>query len=260
MNVPEMRRRMLGGEVMIGFGVRLARSTEIASVARACGFDWLFVDMEHSAISIDLATQICVAANDAGLVSIVRPPGKDPTICSRLLDNGAGGLLVPHVDGPEEIQPIVDACKFMPIGRRSYGGALPQLDYEILPQPEHMRLANERSMIMPMIESPKAVANAEAIAAIPGVDVLSFSTNDLAIEMGIPGELGHPRIEEAYKSVIAPCKKHGKAAGVGGIAERKLLERYLPLGFTQIQIGSDMAFVTGGARDRRAMLREIVGR
>jgi 2-keto-3-deoxy-L-rhamnonate aldolase RhmA len=260
MDVPEMRRRMLAGECMIGFSVRLARSTEIASVARACGYDWLMVDMEHAAIDVDLATRICLAANEAGLVSIVRPPGHDPTICSRLLDGGAGGLLVPHVDRPEDIRPILDHCKFAPVGRRSYGGPLAQLDYASLPHRQHMEAANVRSMIIAMVESPTSVANAEAIAALEGVDMLSFGTHDLTLEMGIPGELADPRVEEAYRAVIAACRKHGKSAGVGGIADRALLERYLPLGFTSIGIASDLGLVLAGGRAQRAMLRQIVGR
>lgn len=260
MDVPEMRRRMAAGEVTIGFAVRLARSGEIASVARACGYDWLLVDMEHGALDVDLASRICLAANEAGLVSIVRPPGHDPTVCSRLLDGGAGGLLVPHVDRPEDIRPILDACKFAPVGNRSYGGPLAQLDYASLPHREHMRLANERSMIIAMVESPASVANAEAIAALDGIDMLSFGTHDLTLAMGIPGELGHPRVEEAYRTVIAACKQHGKSAGVGGITERALLERYLPLGFTSIGIASDLGLVLSGARAQRALMREIVGR
>lgn len=260
MDVPEMRRRMAAGACLIGFSVRLARSPEIASVARACGYDWLLVDMEHAAIDVDLATRICLAANEAGLVSIVRPPGHDPTICSRLLDGGAGGLLVPHVDQPEDIRPILGACKFAPIGARSYGGPLPQLAYASLPHAEHMRLANEHSMIVAMVESPEAVANAEAIAALDGVDMLSFGTHDLTLAMGIPGALDHPRVEEAYRSVIAACRKHGKAVGLGGVADRALLERYLPLGFTAVGIASDLGLVLAGARAQRAMLAELLGR
>lgn len=260
MDVPEMRRRMLAGECTIGFAVRLSRSPEIAAVARACGYDWLLVDMEHAAIDVDLATRMCLAANAEGLVSIVRPPGHDPTICSRLLDGGAGGLLVPHVDRPDDIRPILDACKFAPIGHRSYGGPLPQLGYASLPHREHMAAANARSLIIAMVESPTSVANAEAIAALEGVDMLSFGTHDLTLAMGIPGELDHPRVEEAYRTVIAACRVHGKSAGLGGIADRALLERYLPLGFTAISIASDLGLVLAGARAQRAMLRQIVGR
>lgn len=250
-----LKARMQAGDVVYGLGVRLARSTEIVSIAKATGFDWIFVDMEHSAISIDLGTQICCAAADAGLAAIVRVPGHEPTVASRLLDNGAGGIMVPHVDEPADILPIVRQCKFAPIGHRSYGGILPQLAYRSLPQPQHMAEANAASLIIPMIESPKAVENAAAIAAVPGVDLLNIGTNDLAIEMGLPGQLDHPRVAEAYKAVGDACKAHGKLGSFGGIGDVALLRRYLACGFNMVLAGSDLGFVVNGACDRLKALR-----
>lgn len=259
MHAGEMRARMQAGECLFGLGVRLARSAEIAAVAKACGFHWLFVDMEHSALSIDTATQMCVAALDAGLVPLVRIPGYEPTIASRLLDNGAGGIVIPHVDRPEQVLPVVERCRFPPTGRRSIGGPLPQLGYATRPAAEHMCLANERTLIIPMIESPEAIANAGAIAAIDGVDALLFGSNDLAIEMGIPGDLANPRIEAAFKSVIADAGKHDKVVALGGIYTKDLLERYLPLGFRAALLGSDLALVLAGGRDRVATAAKIAG-
>ncbi len=257
MNAAEMRTRMAGGEVMLGMGLRLARSTEIARIAKACGFDWLFVDMEHNGIGIDLACQVSVACLDTGLVPLVRVPGKEPTIASRLLDCGAGGIVVPHVDEPAEILPFVERCRFTPIGRRSVGGPLPQLDYQTLPAAEHMRLANERSLLCAMIESPQAVENAEAIIAIDGVDLLLFGSNDLAVEMGIPGDLANPRIAEAYRHVLAVAAKHGKSVGLGGVYTPELLGRYLPLGFRFVLLGSDLSLLMGAARERAAVGRKL---
>ena len=126
-----MRERMLAGETVFGLGVRLSRTGEIALVAKAAGFDWLFVDMEHNALSIDTAAQICLAAQAAGLPALVRVPGDDPLTAARLLDGGAAGIVVPHVDRPEQIAPLIERCRFPPKGRRSIGGPLPQLHYEL---------------------------------------------------------------------------------------------------------------------------------
>ncbi|MDF1586691.1 HpcH/HpaI aldolase family protein [Marinimicrococcus flavescens] len=259
MTVADMHARMRAGETFLGLGVRLARSTEVAQVAKACGFDWLFIDMEHCSLDPDMAAQMAMAAEGAGLLSLVRVPGHEPTIASRILDNGAGGIVVPHVDSPEEIRPIIERCKFAPVGRRSMGGALPQLGYGSLPAEEHMRATNANTMIVAMIESPKAVENAAAIAAMDGVDMLLVGSNDLAMEMGIPGDLGNPRMEEAYRRVIGAAQKAGKLAGLGGIYTAPLLERYLPLGFRLVLAGSDMSFVLAGGRERVALARGIAG-
>ena len=252
-----MRERMVAGEVLLGVGTRLARSTEIAALAAAAGLDWLFIDMEHNPISADLACELSVAAASAGVTPLVRVPGKDPTVASRLLDAGAGGIVVPHVDRPEEIMPFVERCRFAPQGRRSLGGVLPQLAYASLPASEAMSRANEETLICPMIESPEAVANARAIAAVPGVDMLLFGSNDLAIEMGIPGKLDSPRVGEAYRKVIADATAEGRVVGLGGVYSRELLERYLPLGFRFALLGSDLAFVLSGMRAQVAVARAI---
>ncbi len=255
-----MRERMQSGETVFGLGVRLARTGEIALLAKAAGFDWLFVDMEHNALSIDTAAQICLAAQAAGLPALVRIPGDDPSTAARLLDGGAAGIVVPHVDTPEQIAPIVERCRFPPRGRRSIGGPLPQLHYAALPAAEHMAKADARTLLVAMIESPKAVANAGAIAALAGVDALLFGSNDLALEMGIPGRLDDPRIETAYREVIAAARAHDKLVGLGGVYTAELLERYLPLGFRFALLGSDLALVLAGGRERVATARRIVER
>jgi 4-hydroxy-2-oxoheptanedioate aldolase len=258
MNGAEMRSRMAAGEVFGGLGLRLARSPEIAKIAKSLGFDWLFVDLEHNPLGIDLACQICVAALDAGLPPLVRVPGHEPTMAARLLDGGAAGIIVPHIEEPAEIEAFVERCRFAPQGHRSLGGLLPQLDYAALPAAEAMRLANERTLLCAMIESPKAVENAEAIAAVPGVDMLLFGTNDLAIEMGIPGQLDDARIEAAYRQVIAGATAQGKVVGLGGVYTKPLLERYLPLGFRFALLGSDLALLAKAAREQIAMARGFI--
>src|SRR3954452_1538202 len=90
MNGAEMRTAMAAGEgVLFGMGLRLARTSEIAKIGKSLGVDWLFVDMEHNPLGADVACQICVAALDAGCPALVRVPGHEATIASRLLDGGA---------------------------------------------------------------------------------------------------------------------------------------------------------------------------
>ncbi|MDW8370225.1 MAG: aldolase/citrate lyase family protein [Geminicoccaceae bacterium] len=258
MDAAEMRERMRAGETLFGLGVRLSRSGEIAAVAKACGIDWLFVDMEHNPLSIDTAAQICLAAQAAGLPALVRIPGDDPLAAARLLDGGAAGIVVPHVDTAEQIRPVLDRCRFQPRGKRSIGGPLPQLGYAQLPAALHMAEADAQTLLVAMIESPKAVANAGAIAALDGVDALLIGTNDLALELGIAGELGHPRIEVAYRAVLEAASAAGKPVGLGGVYTADLLGRYLPLGFRFVLLGNDLAILLAGVRERLATARRIV--
>ena len=110
-----------------------------------------------------------------------------------------------------------------------------------------------------MIETPTAVANADAIAAVPGIDVLLMGTNDLCAEMGIHGQFGHDRVVEAYRALIAACKKHGKFAGIGGVYTEDLLPRYIEMGVRFVLAGQDGPFMMAAASARTAFMRKIFG-
>ena len=107
-----------------------------------------------------------------------------------------------------------------------------------------------------MVETPKGVANADAIAAVPGVDVVLIGTGDLTLELGISGEYRDPRVISAYETVIAACKKHGKWPGMGGVGSDDDMKRFIAMGMKMILAGGDLNFLLAGATRRAAMLRE----
>ncbi len=251
------KRRLAAGELALGMGLRQARTVDIATIAKTCGFDWVFIDMEHSSMDVDLASQLAMASLAAGVSPLVRVPGLEHYHSSRLLDNGAQGIVAPHVDTVEEAKRVASACRYPPVGHRSMAGAQPQLGFEMLPPGEATRIVNEEMLVTVMLESPKAIANADAIAQVKGVDALLIGTADLCAEMGMPGKLGDPKVEEAYRTVIAACKKHGKYPGMGGVYEPKLMEKYIGFGMRMILSGSDLSFMMAGARARTEFLRSV---
>ena len=251
------KQRLAAGELALGMGVRQARTVDIATVAKTSGFDWLFIDMEHSSMDVDVASQLAMASLAVGITPIVRVPGHEHYHASRLLDNGAQGIVAPHVDTVEEAKRIVSACRYPPLGHRSLAGAPPQLGFRSVPAAEAMPLVNAATLVTVMLETPKAIANADAIAQVPGVDVLLIGTNDLCAEMGIPGQFTDPRVEDAYRSVVAACARHGKHPGMGGVYEPKLMEKYIGMGMRFILGGSDLSFLMAGARARADVLRAV---
>lgn len=251
------KRRLASGQLAIGMGLRQARTVDIATIAKTCDYDWLFIDMEHSPLDVDMAAQISMAALPVGITPIVRVPGKEHHHASRLLDSGAQGIVVPHVDTPEEAERVVSHCKYPPVGHRSVMGAQPQFGFRSIPVGEAVKRVNDETLVVVMLKTPKAIANADAIAAVLGLDVLLIGTNDLCAEMGIPGQFADPRVEEAYGSVLAACRKHGKFPGMGGVYEPKLLEKYIGMGMRFILSGSDLSFLMAGARGRSSFLRGI---
>ena len=252
-----MRTKLEAGEVLASLNVVHWRGVNIAGIARECGFDWLFIDLEHNSMDLDAAAQICVAALPLGITPIVRVPPHDQFLATRILDNGAMGVVAPHVDTAEQARSVVQNCKFPPLGRRSFTGPLAQLGFATPPPHEVMEAVNRNTMVIVMLESRRAIGNAEQIAAVEGVDGIMIGTNDLAAEMGIPGQFAHPEIERAYAATIAACTRHGKFPGMGGIYDHGLMEKFIGLGVRFLLGGSDVALMMAAGRARTAFLKGL---
>jgi len=251
------RERLAAGQLALGMGLRQARTVDIGRVLAACGFDWAFIDMEHNTMSIDTAAQIAVACHDAGVTPLVRVPGYEHYLATRLLDAGAMGIVFPHVDTAEHARQLVSNCKYPPLGHRSLGGPMAQLGFRPYARAESTALVNQETLLVMMLETPRAIENAEAIAAVPGVDVLLIGTNDLTLEMGIPGKYDDGRVVHAYETVIAACRKHGRYLGMGGIYDHPSMEKYIKMGARFVLGGSDLSFIMTGGQARADFLRSI---
>jgi 2-keto-3-deoxy-L-rhamnonate aldolase RhmA len=249
------RQRLNGGEIALGVGVRGVRGVEIARLMKTAGFDWLFIDLEHGATSTETAYSISVAALDAGIAPFVRVPHGELAMGTRCLDAGALGIVIPHVDTAEQARAMVDAFKFRPLGHRSIGGAYPQFGFAAKPAQEVVAALNDATMVVAMIETPQAVENAGSIAAVPGIDALLMGTNDLCLEMDIPGKLDHERVVAAIDSVVGACNKHGKAPALGGVYTRDLMKRYLARGMRMLLAGNDINLLLGAAQEQASFVR-----
>jgi 2-keto-3-deoxy-L-rhamnonate aldolase RhmA len=252
-----MKRKLEAGGLAASLNVMHWRGVNIAGIARECGFDWLFIDLEHNSMDLDTAAQLCVAALPTGVTPIVRVPSHDQFQATRILDGGAMGVVVPHVDTPEQARRIVANCKYPPVGHRSLTAPLPQLGFATVPAAEAIEILNRNTLVIVMLETPLAIANADAIAAVDGVDGLLIGTNDLSAEMSLPGQFGHARIEEAYRAMIAACSANGKFPGMGGVYDHALMEKFIGLGVRFLLGGGDVALMMSAGRSRTAFLRGI---
>lgn len=251
------KARLKKDQLAVGIGVRLVRNVDIIKVMKAAGFDWLFLDLEHGSMSIETACAISVAAQDSGIAPIVRVPHGELAMATRVLDGGALGIVIPHVDTAEEAKEIADRLRYPPRGHRSVGGGQAQFDYAPMPMGEMTKQSDDNTLIVVMIETPKAVKNAAAIAAVPGIDCLLVGASDLSMELGIPGETGHPKVQAAVDKVIAACRKHGKWPGMGGAYSEELLKLYTSKGMKLILAGNDLPMLTAAARAHQAKVRSF---
>ncbi len=253
-----VRSRIAAGEVAVSMVVRLVHSIEIATIAKTCGFDSLYIDLEHCSFSLQTTSQICMAALDVGVTPFVRVPGFGSEYVSRVLDGGALGVIAPHVSSAADAEEVVRNAKFPPFGGRSVSVGTPHLRFRNWPLAEARRILNEETTVVAMIETPDAVERADEIAAVEGVDILMIGTNDLCAEMGIDGQFEHEKVKRAYARVIDACRKRGKAAGIGGLASKpKLMAEFVAMGARYVSSGADLSFILASGKARAQEIRDM---
>jgi 2-keto-3-deoxy-L-rhamnonate aldolase RhmA len=257
----ETKRKLKAGELALGFGFHHLRTSAVGMLAASCGHDWIFIDMEHGAFSMHEATQICIAALTTGMTPIVRIAADAVDEGARALDNGAMGIVVPHVDTRAQAERIARAYRYPPAGTRSWGGPPAAFRFRAPGHAEAQALLNEEILVIAMIESREAVVNADAIAAVAGIDALLVGTSDLSADLGIAGQIGHPDVQAAYQTVAAACRSHGKILGMGGVYDREWAARYIKdAGARLVLSGNDHNYLVAGATQRTELLRSIVAR
>ncbi len=174
------------------------------------GFDWVLLDNEHGFVTV-AAIEGCVRACEiTGMTPMVRPIITRPEFIRPFMDLGAHGVQVPQVDTVEEARVAVDAVKYAPLGKRGYGPSRYNRGYS---GAEWVQVSNQETLVCIMIESPKGVQNAEAIARVPGVDVVFVGQGDLSLAMGYPGQMAHPEVTKAAEGAVKAILKAGKVPG-----------------------------------------------
>ena len=249
------RDRLVAGQLSLGLAIKLARGVEVAKVMKTAGYDWLFIDLEHGAISTETASQIAIAALDVGIAPLVRVPKGEYALATRLLDSGALGIVMPHVDSAAEAREVVQRLKYHPIGKRGVASILPHFDFKSVNVADLIETINRATLLVVMIESEEALAEIDDIAAVDGVDVLMLGIGDLSNELGLPGQAGHPRVAEAVRKVAAASAAHGKWFGFGGVGDLKVASEFIAEGARFILVGADGPMLIEASSRRAGLLR-----
>ncbi len=255
-----LRDALRGEALVLCLALLNSRTPDVPAVAAACGYDAVYVDLEHTSTSLDTAQMLCTSALGAGISGLVRVPSHDPSFIARVLDGGAVGVIVPQVDSREEAEAVVHAARFPPIGHRSISGANAVSGYQPRTAPQLVALLEQRTVVAVMIETPQGVGAAESIASVAGVDMILIGPSDLTAEMGIHGEYENPYFQSAVESVAAACRSHGVALGMAGIRSLDLLDRFVGLGLRFISAGTDIGMMTEAATTRAQALRGLASR
>lgn len=185
----------------------------IGHILKSAGCDFVLFDLEHSGFHFETVKSVVRYFEAAQLPAIIRVPSRDYQHIARAMDMGAEGLMVPMVGTVAEAKDIVRSMKYHPAGGRGVALQVSHDRYRPGSVADKFAAANRRSTLFCQIETAEGVENADAMAAIDGVDALWVGHFDLSVSLGIPGQFEHPEFKRAIERTIAACRKHGKALG-----------------------------------------------
>lgn len=240
------RLRTCWAERRTAFGLWL--STDSASIAEGLAgldFDYVVIDLQHGLVDIAGAIQVMRSMSRTDATLLCRVPANTDDIIGRVLDAGAAGVIVPMVNNADQAADAVAACKYAPLGNRSFGPTRRRLlgtRYDVGEE-------NDETIVIPMIETVEAVELAPAIAAVPGVDALYVGPADLSITLGLAPANTHAdhRFLDALASVLDAARAHGIEPAIH--ADASLAEARAAEGFTMVTVVSDIQAVMAGAGD-----------
>ena len=215
MRLNTVKRKLKNGEFVFGTMVKEEFTLGIVDVLEIAGFDYFVIDMEHARYDMTHIADLLQYGRKSDIIGIVRIPELNYAYVAKALDMGAEGIWVPHVDTEDEAISLVQYGKYPPDGRR--GAAVPTFRLKEMEAAEspaaYFKGCNEEVLLIAQIESGRAIANVEKIAAVEGIDVCMMGTQDLSLDLGYPGQGNHPEVKGAVQQVVDACKKANIASG-----------------------------------------------
>ena len=251
-----MKQKLRAGDVVYGQMILELFSPGIAPMLSNAGLDFVIYDMEHGRCDINLVSQMIMSCRGTRLTPIVRVPDQYHFPLSRVLDVGAGGVMIPRVETGEQMRDVVAQLKYAPQGRRGVALGLAHDDY----QPRgaaYFEEANNETVVIAIVETARALENLDAIVSSPGLDIAWMGHYDLTVSLGIPAQFDHPRFLEAMAALVASCRRHGVTAGFLPASAQDTV-RWIHQGFHAICLGTDVGvFSKAVSQFHSAVLRQM---
>ena len=222
MQTNKMKAKIQAGEPAFGVSVMFP-STQIVEMIGALGFDWVLIDCEHGTIDLESVEMMVMAAELSGITPIARPPSKSPDAILRVLDRGAMGVQVPHVNTADDARAVVEAVKYYPLGKRGIAAGTRPANYGLgLTAMEYVKQVNRETLVCVQLEEAEALHNIDAILEVEGIDIFFIGPADLSQSMGYPGRTDarevQAAIHEAFTTIVATGKVPGSSGNNAAIA------------------------------------------
>ena len=234
-------------------GTWITSASPLVAEAIGCaGFDWGVVDMEHAPLDTMGVVHLLQALAGTKMVPVVRVPWNDAVVVKRVLDAGAATLLYPFIENADEARRAVAATRYPPEGVRGVSGMTRATRYGTVPN--YLKTANQQVGVIVQLETPQALTQLEAVAAVDGVDAIFIGPADLSAAMGHMGQQTHPAVMDLMAKAVQRCKAVGKPVGtLGGTPET--VAQYRATGFDFVAVSSDIGLMMRSAQAALASLR-----
>ena len=252
-----VRRRLLDGGYSFGTMVFEFFTPGMPQIAKTAGAEFILFDMEHSGVTIETLKGQIAACRGIGLVPMVRVPALQYHFIARCLDMGAMGIMVPMVESAAQAREIVSATRYPPSGRRGAAFSMAHDDYAGGSVADKIAAANERTLVIALVETVAGVAAVDEIAAVDGIDVVWMGHFDLTNFMGIPGQFKNPEYLLAVDTIVQAANRHGKIPGMMA-ADEVWAQNYLAKGFRIIAYGVDHLLLQRALSEGLSHMRKLV--
>lgn len=231
----------------------------IPSIAASADTDFLMYDMEHTAIGTEELRSQMAACRGLDIIPLVRVPSTDANMIGQILDIGAHGIMVPMVENRRQAEEIVQKSYYPPEGKRGTAFSIAHDQFTSGEPVDKMRLANEKTIVIAMIETSDGLKNVEDIASTPGIDVIWLGHFDLTASLGIPGELDNPIYLDAVRKISNAAKKNGKFAAYMAL-NKDFASTYWTEGYRMLAYGLDHLLLKSALSDGVAYIKRLSGR
>lgn len=235
------REKLRGTNVCLGTYITFCDAAVCEALAPL--FDFLWIDMEHTPVTLPDVQAHLIAMRASCTAALVRVAANDPNLVKPVLDMGADGIVIPLVRTADDVRQAVAACQYPPAGVRGFGPRR-AADYGRIAAEEYCRAANETVICIAQIEQAEAVENLDAIMAVPGLTSLIVGPNDLAASLGYTGQPGHPEVVKTIEGVVARARTAGMPLGLAVGDDVELIGRWIELGVSWLMVSADFLLLT----------------
>jgi 4-hydroxy-2-oxoheptanedioate aldolase len=243
MRTNEMKARLQAGKPALGCSIMIP-SPQMVEMAAHAGFDWVLIDMEHGTIGLETAELMCMAAEARGITPIVRPRNNSSAEITSVMDRGAAGVQVPHINTADDARRALAAVKFGPGDNRGLAAGTRPDSYGLAKaMPDFVREANAQSLVCVQLEHAKAIESVDALLAVDDIDVYFIGPSDLSQSMGHPGNPKAPPVKDAIEKTLARILAAGKTPGMPATADN--LEQVIASGCRYIYTHLPKLFGSG---------------